>query len=148
MTKIRISDIPKLKKTNPKIYKEFRSYFKFDILDAKKYFNAMIAKYGIRNYKLSEFLSYCASWTIIIFDNDTKTNCTKYLFPNIEFSKFKKQFIKEVLKDEFFSLVYSYIKENKDENSLIPSSKLDYIKYKNFQIVDDLQNYIKSILIT
>lgn len=148
MDKIKLSDIPKLKNNNPEIYKEFKRYFISDIKEAKKYFKIMSLKYGIRNYKLSDFLSYCASWTITIFDNDINPSCKKYLFKNIEFSSFKKLFIKEVLQNEFFSLVYSLLKEIKKDDTLIPSDKLDGIKYSNFEIVNDLQDYIKSIVIT
>ena len=148
MEKIKLSDIPKLKNKNPEVYKEFKRYFKSDIKEAKKYFEIMVLKYGIRNYKLSDFLSYCASWTITIFDNDINPDCKKYLLKNIEFSSFKKLFIKEVLQNEFFSLVYSLLKEIKKDDPLIPSDKLDGIKYSNFEVVNDLQDYIKSIVIT
>ncbi len=148
MKKIKLSDIPKLKNKNPEVYKEFKRYFTSDIKEAKKYFRIMSLKYGIRNYKLSDFLSYCASWTITIFDNDINPECKKYLLKNIEFSSFKKLFIKEVLQNEFFSLVYSLLKEIKKDDTLIPSDKLDGIKYSNFEIVNDLQDYIKSIVIT
>ena len=148
MDKINLSDIPGLKNNNPGIYKEFKRYFKSDIKEAKKYFEIMVLKYGVRNYKISDFLSYCASWTITIFDNDINPDCKKYLFKNIEFSSFKKLFIKEVLQNEFFSLVYSLLKEIKKDDTLIPSDKLDGIKYSNFEVVNDLQDYIKSIVTT
>lgn len=148
MEKINLSDIPGLKNNNPEIYKEFKRYFKSDIKEAKKYFEIMVLKYGVRNYKLSDFLSYCASWTITIFDNDINPDCKRYLLKNVEFSSFKKLFIKDVLEDEFFSLVYSLLKKLKEEDPLIPSDKLEGIKYSNFEVVNDLQDYIKSIVIT